>query len=55
LGEGTIPLGSIVCALRAAGYDGVYDVEILGEDVEAVDYRTLLEHSKEAFLRLQVG
>jgi len=52
LGEGVIPLRPIVCALRKAGYDGFFDVELLGEDVEAVDYRALLEHAKEAFASL---
>jgi sugar phosphate isomerase/epimerase len=52
LGEGAIPLREIISALSAAGYDGYYDVELLGEEVEAVDYRELLEHSKRAFQQL---
>jgi len=48
LGEGTVPLRPIVRALQSAGYDGYYDVELLGEDIEAVDYRALLEHAKDA-------
>ena len=33
LGDGIVPLRKIVCALRSAGYDGFFDVELLGEDV----------------------
>ena len=49
LGEGVIPLKEIVRALRAAGYDGYYDVELLGEDLEAADYTSLLTHAKQVF------
>jgi sugar phosphate isomerase/epimerase len=52
LGEGNIPLRKITCALRKAGYDGFFDVELLGEDIEAIDYRALLEHAKDAFAGL---
>jgi sugar phosphate isomerase/epimerase len=52
LGEGIVPLAEIVAALKAGGYDGYYDVELLGEEVETDDYRSLLEHAKEAFREL---
>ncbi len=52
LGDGIVPLRQIVCALRFAGYDGYFDVELLGEDVEALDYHYLLEHAKKAFAEL---
>ena len=52
LGEGIVPLAEIVGALRAAGYDGYYDVELLGEEIEPSDYESLLEHAKEAFGKL---
>lgn len=52
LGAGTVPLRPIVCALRAAGYDGFFDVELLGEDLEDVEYRALLEHAKDAYSEL---
>lgn len=52
LGEGTIPLVEIVDALTAAGYDGYYDVELLGEAIETLDYTDLLAHSKQAFQTL---
>ena len=52
LGEGTVALAEIVAALKAAGYDGYYDVELLGEEIEVSDYHSLLEHGKEAFEKL---
>lgn len=55
LGEGTLPLAEMVAALSAAGYDGYYDVELLGQEIETFDYRELLEHAKEAFAQLVGG
>ena len=52
LGDGVVPLEKIVCSLRRAGYDGFYDVELLGEDIEALDYHALLLHAKTAFAAL---
>jgi sugar phosphate isomerase/epimerase len=52
LGEGIIPLGEIVRALLAGGYDGFFDVELLGEEIETVQYDALLQHAKEAYARL---
>ncbi len=52
LGDGVVPLRQIICALRGAGYDGFFDVELLGEDMEAMDYHGLLAHAKEAFADL---
>jgi sugar phosphate isomerase/epimerase len=52
LGEGVVPLAEIIAALKAGGYDGYYDVELLGEEVEADDYGALLEHAKEAYREL---
>jgi sugar phosphate isomerase/epimerase len=52
LGEGTIPLAEIVSALEGAGYSSFYDVELMGEEIEAADYRELLEHSRQAFERI---
>jgi sugar phosphate isomerase/epimerase len=49
LGEGTIPLREIVAALESAAYGGFYDVELMGEEIEAGDYRELLDHSKRVF------
>jgi sugar phosphate isomerase/epimerase len=52
LGEGRIPLKQIIAALRAGGYDGYFDVELLGEELETVEYHSLLEHAKEAYRAL---
>jgi sugar phosphate isomerase/epimerase len=49
LGEGTVPLGEIVRCLTQAGYDGYYEVELLGEELEADDYASLLSHSRQMF------
>jgi len=55
LGEGIVPLKEIVSALKAAGYDGYYDVELLGEEIETSDYHVLLDHAKRAFAELVGG
>ncbi len=55
LGEGVVPLAGIVAALKAGGYDGYYDVELIGEELEAADYPSLLEHARAAFERLVVN
>ena len=55
LGEGTIPLREIIAALKGAGYDGYYDVELLGEEIETPDYVSLLQHAKAAFVELVGG
>jgi sugar phosphate isomerase/epimerase len=52
LGDGIVPLAEIVAALKRAGYDGYYDVELLGKEIEPADYEALLEHAKEAFRTL---
>ncbi len=55
LGEGTLPLKEIVSALQAAGYQGHYDLELMGEAVEDRDYGELLERSKCAYGKLLAG
>jgi sugar phosphate isomerase/epimerase len=52
LGEGVVPLAEITAALKAGGYNGYYDVELLGEELEVADYPSLLQHAKEAFGKL---
>lgn len=49
LGDGQLPLAKLVSTLGGCGYDGFYDVELLGEEVETTDYRHLLAQSKQAF------
>lgn len=55
LGEGTIPLGEIMRAFEAAGYRGYYDVELMGEDIEAADYGDLLRCSLATVSRALTG
>ena len=47
LGKGNVPLRQIINTLDRAGYDGYLDVELLGESVEAIDYRALLTQSRD--------
>lgn len=49
LGLGALPLRDIVAALTVAGFDGYYEVELMGEDIETGDYRELLEQSTRTF------
>lgn len=49
LGDGKLQLGEIVRTLLAAGYDGYFDIELMGEDLENCDYRELIRQSKQAF------
>jgi len=52
LGAGNLPLSCIIRALKQAGYDGYYDVELIGEEIESRDYRELLERSKQVYQEL---
>ncbi len=47
LGSGIIPLPQIVSSLLDAGYDGYFDIKLMGEEIEAVDYDQLLTQSKQ--------
>jgi sugar phosphate isomerase/epimerase len=49
LGQGRIPLGDVIGTLQAAGYTGDYDVKLLGSELEAFDYWTILEQSQLTF------
>jgi sugar phosphate isomerase/epimerase len=52
LGEGKLPLADVVRALEQAGYQGFYDIELMGEEIERSDYQQLVAQSKAAFERL---
>lgn len=52
LGEGNLPLKEVIAALNNSGYSGYFDVELIGEELEASDYQDLLRHSREAFCQL---
>lgn len=45
LGEGILPLRQLVQGLDDAGYRGHYEIELMGEEIEACDYRELLRRS----------
>lgn len=47
LGDGVIDIEQIIDVLLANGYQGFFDVELLGESVEAIDYPSLLLHARE--------
>jgi sugar phosphate isomerase/epimerase len=49
LGSGAVPLRDLVNGLVAAGYDGYFEVELMGEEIEASNYRDRLEESVRAF------
>jgi len=52
LGDGVVPLAKIVRAFLDAGYDGDFDVELIGEEIETIDYHEMVEHAKQAFEQL---
>ncbi len=52
IGDGVIQLESIVASLIHAGYEGHFDIKLIGEEIEASDYSELLAHSKQAFENL---
>lgn len=55
LGEGRLPLRDLVAALRQAGFDGYFDVELLGEEIEVCDYQSLLTHARQAYAQFVDG
>jgi sugar phosphate isomerase/epimerase len=46
LGQGNLPLPQIVQLLTKHLYDGYLEIELLGEELESIDYNTVLESSK---------
>jgi len=52
LGAGVIPLREILSAIEATGYRGYYDVEIMSEQVWAMDPREVLDALKAGFQRI---
>lgn len=46
IGQGSIPLATLVPQLARAGYDGPLEVELLGEEIESCDYQSLLDDSR---------
>ncbi len=49
LGNGRVPIEELVSILEGAGYDGFYEVELIGEDVEPLSYEEVLRHTRRYF------
>lgn len=45
LGDGRVPLAALVHTIESNGYEGFYEVELLGEDVEHYEYSEILSQS----------
>ena len=52
IGDGDIPLRRLCVALAAAGYDGWYDIELLGPRIEAEGYASVVPRAVAAFRAL---
>ena len=52
LGQGKVPNADIIQALNAGGYQGFFDVELIGEDIEARSYQEVLDATKLAWEQL---
>lgn len=52
IGDGDIPLRRICGALAAAGYDGWYDIELLGRAIEAEGYAAVVPRAIARFREL---
>ena len=50
LGEGCIPLASVVQRLEAAGYEGYYDVKLVGPEITPDEYGRVLADSRSVLL-----
>ncbi len=49
LGHGLLPLTEVVQTMEANGYGGYYEVELLGEEIEHLDYCSVLDNARAAF------
>ena len=54
LGDGCVPIESIVHSLLDHGYEGPIEAEVIGEDVESLDYEMVLDHTR-GYLDLLTG
>ncbi len=55
LGDGTVPLREVVAALTRGGYDGYYDLKLIGMEMQTHDYPQLLARSRQVFDDLVVA
>ncbi|WP_430453004.1 sugar phosphate isomerase/epimerase family protein [Rhodopirellula europaea] len=54
LGEGCVPIQSLVHRVLELGYSGPIEVELIGEDVEPLSYESVLDHTR-SYLDQYVG
>ncbi len=52
LGAGIIPLSKVVMSLAEAGYDGFYEIKLMGQEIETADYVELLRTSRQTVTHL---
>lgn len=55
LGQGSLPIVEIVQTIERYGYEGYYEIELVGEDVEDYDYEHLLDASRTMLCNLSVN
>ena len=48
-GQGDVPLAAILRGLHHGGYDGDFDIELMGLDIELGDYLDVIRRSKQWF------
>ena len=48
-GEGVVPLRALLEAVEAAGWDGIYDVEVFSDTMQPSDYPRVLRQCREWF------
>lgn len=46
LGQGCVPLSTILGTLADHGYHGAFEIELIGEDVELIPYEEMLDHTR---------
>lgn len=47
LGHGRVPLADIVATFQSGGYEGFYEIEIVGQEVEHLKYEEILGKAKQ--------
>ncbi len=52
LGAGIIPLSKVVTTLTEAGYDQFFEIKLMGQEIETVDYVQLLQASLQTATQL---
>ena len=52
MGDGIIPIASIIQAIERTGYKGCYEVEIFSEELAKTDHNVLVQQIKDAYTSL---